>query len=95
MVRVGDLEPMLKSASKNAASIFDFYCGHFRKLDSLHRAFEHAVADVRELDCLGALVPAARQAYRKLAESLQSRFIQAVETEGLAGQRQTATDRSL
>jgi len=89
-----DLEPMLKDSAKTTASLFDFYCMRFRMLDSQHRAFEHAVADAfGELDCLGELVPAARQTYRKLVESLHARFIQSVEFEGwpISGKlRQTA-----
>lgn len=93
-IKANDLEPMLKGSAENAASLFDFYCTHFRVLDSLHRAFEHAVVDVfGELDCLDELVSIARQTYRKLVESLQSYFLQSVECEGwpISGKlRQTA-----
>lgn len=78
-----DLMPVIGGLGQNAAGIVDFYCNRFHKLDSLHRSFEQAVADAYgELDSLNELVPEARVFYRKAADMLQVKFLEAIARDG-------------
>jgi len=83
LVAAEDLMPEIKAADDKTDPIFELYCARFRRIDRLHRDFEQAVADAYgEFDVLEKLVEKARKQYFKAAESLQTRFLEAVQEEG-------------
>jgi hypothetical protein len=86
-----DLTPLINKLGTVTAAIVDFYCARFRKLDTLQRSFEQAVADAYgELESLDALVAEARVFYRKAADLLQMKFLDAVVRDGWPVEGRTA-----
>jgi PglZ domain len=83
MTKADDLESELDSAGKGVAASFDFYAKRGYLLDTVQRSFEQSVADCYgNVDGLDELIEAARKKYRSFTETVQSKFIGAVVSEG-------------
>lgn len=83
MVAADDIGEKLAEIKETINSLFDFYIREFFRLDRLHRSFEQSVADAySELEIIEQLIGTARSKYRKVADSLQSKFTSAVNEEG-------------
>ena len=78
-----ELDPELSKLAADPEPLINFYTEKFKRLDTLHRELEQAVADVfgvsEEVD---GIVAQARDAFKKRALTLQKSFLEAVQNEG-------------
>lgn len=84
LVMLDDLKPIISGLpGKSTETVFDFYAQRFHLADQKYRSFEQAVADaLGECEELEQIIEMTRKRYISSAESLQSKFIEGVQTQG-------------
>ncbi len=78
-----DLRRQLGDHTKTQEALVDFYVGHLREADRLHREFEQAVVNCLDMDdTMEEAVALARKRYGALAAEVQACFIRHLEISG-------------
>ena len=78
-----ELDLELSKLAANPEPLISFYTEKFKRLDTLHREMEQAVADVFGVSQeVAGIVTQARTDFKKRALILQKSFLQAVQSEG-------------
>jgi len=80
---ISDLEGEARATSGGVAALVGFYADCARRVDTLHRTLDRTVHDdFGQAEGLDPLVDEARARYRRFADDLQKRFVDAVQAEG-------------
>jgi hypothetical protein len=78
-----DLLRDFPASARDMTSLVQYYVGHLRDADRLHREFEHSVEGCLDSgDGLDAVVQHSRRAYRGLANDAQGLFLRFLSEEG-------------
>ncbi|MCP5535438.1 MAG: PglZ domain-containing protein [Akkermansiaceae bacterium] len=78
-----ELDSELPKLTSKGDALVNFFSNNFRRLDTLHREMEQAVADVfGDSNEVTGIIDLARTAFKERALKLQKTFLTTVETEG-------------